>query len=407
MKSSTLKHMFLPAPATDDSSDVLSASHGGAFKRGHDDADLDDDSIDQGNGHASSQKAPRREPSNVQAKTGAAGCEVVDCRPESPFVELEVTSPAPPPSAAIAQFDTVARAVACAASEDDVAIKKAIKEINGNAVAAAAGNAARRGMAGVKKKGFNSWQLDLEGTDLDGISDVEEVVMAPAPVAPVVDLSNEQPRTVGYDKSYSATKKTQNTIILFYVHGFDVVAVSSLSHNTSGMRKALTMANGMVECEFHHKLPSFTGTDAVTAAANAVAINSWEASSGTVVAGFHFNTRDYDIASVANEGATVLETIRDTFYAHLIRRGVQVLLIPDIQPSSAICTTIEIARMVEARGKTLADHLADPECYLVGPDQNLSEMYAEGKKLCVEWARAKDARRGKLIRKKAQVSARA
>ena len=83
--------------------------------------------------------------------------------------------------------------------------------------------------------------------------------------------------------------------------------------------------------------------------------------------------------------------------------GAQVLLLPDVQPSSAICTSIAIVRMVEARGKTLTDHLADPDCYLVGPDQNLCEVYAKGKKLCVEWARAKNARRSKLIRKKAQV----
>ena len=43
------------------------------------------------------------------------------------------------------------------------------------------------------------------------------------------------------------------------------------------------------------------------------------------------------------------------------------------------------------------------DCYLVGPDQHLCEVYAKGKTLCVEWARAKDARRNKLIRKKAQV----
>ena len=83
--------------------------------------------------------------------------------------------------------------------------------------------------------------------------------------------------------------------------------------------------------------------------------------------------------------------------------GAQVLILPDFQPSSAICTSIAIVRMVEACSKTLTDHVANPDCYLVGPDQHLCEVYAKGKTLCVEWARAKDARRNKLIRKKAQV----
>ena len=78
----------------------------------------------------------------------------------------------------------------------------------------------------------------------------------------------------------------------------------------------------------------------------------------------------------------------------------QVLILPDFQPSSAICTSIAIVRMVEACSKTLTDHLAS---FLVGLDQHLCEVYAKGKTLCVEWARAKDARRNKLIRKKAQV----
>ena len=66
------------------------------------------------------------------------------------------------------------------------------------------------------------------------------------------------------------------------------------------MRRALTMAKGMVVCELHHLFPRFTGFDAVTATANAVTVNSWEASSGTVFADFHFSTRDCDIASVAS-----------------------------------------------------------------------------------------------------------